>query len=341
MMVRRIMFSLAFLAASLAVADTVYLKSGSTLKGTVAGTSGGEVVFNSDDLGEIKIPLANIVKLENAGTHVLRYHDDRRETRQLSVKDGAYLADGQAIDTAELKEIDPKVDPWHGSVYGAYLAQRGNTFENSWSIYGDVSKKWEYDRFAGNVGYYYTETGTGNGADRNRTTDRWEAQAQHDHFWVGKFFGFERVRYERDMIKNLQARYMVGIGPGYQWLDGDVFETTGKWTFRQDVEILWEKEEYRGESDAKKNGFAALAYTHHLGYVPKWYDNVEFFHNAKYNPQVDDFDKYLLRADVGLTAKLIGDFALNARIEWDYDSKPACDRKKSDVRYIAGLGYKW
>lgn len=334
------MAALAF-GASVALADTVFLKSGSSLSGKVAGVTADTVTFNSDDLGEVKIKIANIVKLDDAGDHVVRYQDDRRETLKLSVDKGAYLTSGKPLDVSQVKEIDPQEETWHGSIYGALTAQRGNTYDNSWSIFGDISKRWEFDRLAANFGYYYSETGTSDGGDRKRSTDRWEAQAQHDHFWLGNFFGFERLRYERDMIKDLQGRYMIGIGPGYQWLDNTPFETTGKWTFRQELEILWEKEEYRGESDAKKNGFAALAYTHHLGYLPKWSENIEFFHNFKYNPDSEDFDKYLLRADIGLSAKVFGDFALNGRIEWDYDSMPADDRKKSDVRYITGLGYKW
>ena len=335
------MAALAF-GATVALADTVYLKSGSSLTGKVAGVTPDEVTFNSDDLGEVKIKIANIVKLEDAGEHIIRYQDNRRETLKLSVAKGAYQTTGKPLDVSQVKEIDPQEDPWHGSVYGALMAQRGNTYDNSWSIFGDVSKRWEYDRFAANIGYYYAESGTSDaGNDSKRTTDRWEAQAQHDHFWGSKFFMFERLGYERDMIKDLQGRYMIGIGPGYQWLDNTPFESTGKWTFRQELEILWEKEEYRGESDAAENGFVALAYTHHLGYLPKWYDNVELFHNFKCNPNAEDFEKYLIRADVGFSAKLIGDFALNARIEWDFDSMPAGDRKKSDLRYIAGLGYKW
>ncbi len=35
------------------------------------------------------------------------------------------------------------------------------------------------------------------------------------------------------------------------------------------------------------------------------------------------------------------DFDLLAKIEWDYNSQPSGNRKKSDYRYIVGLGYKW
>ena len=48
-----------------------------------------------------------------------------------------------------------------------------------------------------------------------------------------------------------------------------------------------------------------------------------------------------MKADIGLTTKVFGDFDLLAKIEWDYNSQPANDRKKSDYRYIVGLGYQW
>ena len=43
----------------------------------------------------------------------------------------------------------------------------------------------------------------------------------------------------------------------------------------------------------------------------------------------------------GHTTKLIWNFVLIAKIEWEYNSMPANNRKKNDHRYIVGLGYKW
>ena len=56
---------------------------------------------------------------------------------------------------------------------------------------------------------------------------------------------------------------------------------------------------------------------------------------------MDDWEKLFVKTDVGLSTKIIMDFDLLAKIEWDYDSQPSADRKKSDLRYIVGLGYKW
>ena len=68
---------------------------------------------------------------------------------------------------------------------------------------------------------------------------------------------------------------------------------------------------------------------------------LEAFHNLEFLPQVDDWDNQLIKADVGFTTKIIMDFDLLAKIEWDYNTQPSVGRKSSDFRYIVGLGYKW
>ena len=332
----------AALSVSCAFADKLLLKSGSFLTGKAAGASNGELTFKSDDLGEIKVKLENIERLEDAGDHVIRYNDNSRETKALGIDKGAWVlvTDEKPLDMGSVKEIDPAAEKWHGRINGAFLASRGNTVENSWSLIANLNRRWEHDRFNADFGYYYSEKGEAD-VDLEKSTDRWEAELQHDHFWLPAFYTYENGRYDRDMIQLLNARYRLGVGVGYQWLDGRVFESTGKWSFNQELGANWVKEEYRFESDAKKDGFAALRYAHHLVYVPKWNEGLNAFHNFEYLPDVDDRNKYLIKADIGFSTKLVNDFDLLAKIEWDFNSMPAGNRKKSDVRYIIGLGYEW
>ena len=322
-------------------ADTLTLKSGSVLKGESGLIQDGKLAFKTEDFGEVKIAIDKIVKLDPVKEHVIQHPDNSTEVVKLGITDGKLTVAEKPLDMTTVKKTDPAIETWHGSINGAFTAARGNTYENSWSIFGNVSRRWEKDRFNADAGYYYSETGTSDGDDKKKTTDRWEIHAQHDHFWLPKFYGFEMGRIERDMIKGLRARYELGIGPGYQWLDKTEFESTGKWSFNQQIAIKWTKEDREDSDDVKDNGYAALSYEHHLNWITKWNKDLEFFHNFRYDPEVDDFDKYLIRADVGFSTKLIYDFSFIAKIEWDYDSKPSDDRKKSDVRYIAGLGYKW
>lgn len=331
---------MAALSCATVLADTVHLKSGTVLTGgTLTAVSSSEVTYKSDDLGEIKIKVENIAKIEDAGEHVVLFNDESRETKKLSVADGAYLADGDTLKMGDVKAIDPGVETWHGSVSVAFTAMRGNSWENSASVFGDLNRRWENDRVKFLGGYYYTKTGQA-GGEKEKSTDRWEIEGQEDHFWSAMFYNYVSAKYESDRIAQLNSRIRVGLGAGLQWLDGYVHEATGKWSFSQEAGVNWIKEDYK-HGDSKEAGFAALRYAHHLTYNPKWNDGVECFHNMEILPEVDEWEKFLAKTDIGFSTKIIGNFDLTGKIEWDFNSQPANNRKKSDYRYIVGLGYKW
>ena len=329
----------AVLAASAAVADTVQMKGGSVLVGETGAVNGDAIKFKSDDLGEIEIKLAKIKSIDKAKNHVVQYKDGTTTDRILVVKDGELWSGDAKLDMTDVKAVDPVPEKWHGSVNVAYNATRGNTYENAATVIANVNRRWEKDRLSGDFTYSYGESGKSGGTSE-KTTDRWQVDVKHDHFWQPKIYHYENARYDRDELQDLDSRFRLGLGLGYQWLDNKVFESTGKWNFNQELGINWVREEY-GHGDSKKAGFAALRYAHHFGYVPKWYSNVEFFHNLEVLPEVDEWEKFLANGDVGLSTKLIMDFDLLAKIEWEYNSKPSGDRKKNDLRYIVGLGYKW
>lgn len=330
----------AMLIASVANADKVYLKSGSFLTGKVGAAGSGELTFDSDDLGEIKIKLENITKLEDMGEHTIKYTDGKEVTKKLAIKDGAYIADSKPIDMASVKAIDPEPSKWHGNINVAFNASRGNTYNNAAAIIANVNRRWDADRLNVDFGYHYGESGE-EGAENQKTDDRWEVEGKHDHFWLEKVYSYEDLKWERDMIQQLRARYRAGIGLGYQWLEDREFDSTGTWNFNQELGVNWIREEYDDSDDDKKSGFCALRYAHHLTYVPKWVENLEFFHNLEILPDAGEWSKLISKCDVGFTTKLIYDFDLMAKIEWEFNSQPANDRKKDDIRYIIGLGYKW
>ena len=330
----------AALLAGAAFADKVTLKSGSFLTGEAGLIQEGKLLFKSDDLGDLKIDIGSIKSLDAAKNHLILYKDNTTEEKILTIKDGE-LHDGKGkLEMANVKATDPAAETWHGNVNIAYNASRGNTYQNTAAVLANVNRRWEKDRLNVDFGYTYAENGKG-GEPTEKTEDRWNVEAKHDHFWWPKIYHYEDLKWERDMIQDLNARYRVGLGGGYQWLENEVFESTGKWNFNQELGVNWIKEEYDNNDDAKDNGFCALRYGHHFGYIPKWTENIELFHNFEILPEVDEWEKFLAKADVGFSTKLIYDFDLIAKIEWEYNSKPANNRKKDDTRYIVGLGYKW
>lgn len=310
---KRAVLAVAVLAAVTAFADKIYLKSGTILTGTGAVTAGDKVKFVSDDLGTIEIAIDKVSHIETATA--------------------------AKVEVAALPVEEKPPETWHGSINLAFESARGNTYKNNLSILANLNRRWDADRLNFDFGYYYSETGTSKDS-REKSTDRWEVEGQHDHFWSPKFYSYENARYESDDIAGIDYRLKLGLGGGYQWFDG-AQSAIGKWSFSQELGAAWVRTSYAVKDSDTEDSFASVRYAHHLKYHPKWDEGVEFFHNFELLPQVDDWENQLMKADLGVTTKIIMDFDLLAKIEWDYNSMPAAGRKSSDVRYIVGLGYKW
>jgi putative salt-induced outer membrane protein YdiY len=315
----------AALAAALsASADKVTMKSGTVLTGTAGEIRDGFLMFASEDFGDMALKVESVASLESEKTFA----------------EGEMPFDVTAP-APEVVETEEEEDhAWHGSINVAYMSSRGNTYNNNASVLFNINRRWEEDRVKGDLGYYYSKTGTSK-ATRETTSNRFEGEGQHDHFWAEKIYTYENARYDSDKIAGLNYRLRLGAGLGYQWLDGYECEHTGKWSFSQEAGFAWVRTGYKLKDPDAEESYCSFRYAHHLTYNPKWNENVEGFHNLEYMPDIADWEVYLMKADIGFTTKILMDFDLLCKIEWEYNSTPSAGRKSSDTRYIVGLGYKW
>ena len=341
MQIKTIMTVAAAFAASIALADKVTFKSGATLTGTAGSLADGKLVFTSDDVGEVKIDIAKIAKLESAGNHVVLFKDGESAEKPVTVADGAYAvregAGVKPLAMENVKAIDPDIQTWHGSVNASASATRGNTVGESATIIADVSRRWEHDRLTASTGYYFEQSGDSK-QSKQKTTSRFELQAQEDHFWTSDVYSYVSGKYEFDRIMRLDYRYRLGAGLGYQWFENEDLGI-GKMSFNQEIGLSYVEEKYEHKG---VNEYSAFRYAHHFAWEVAKVEGLSFTHNLEYLPDTGDWSgNYLIDADVGLAYAFRANWQLIAKIEWDYQKKIAETAKHSDLRYILGIGYKW
>jgi putative salt-induced outer membrane protein YdiY len=326
------------ICAITAFADTVEFKSGAKLTGKVVKIVGGEIVFNSDDVGEVKIKEDKVASLVTEKANTVQYNDKTTQDGVIAMKDGKYTLEGKDLNMADVKAVNPEIEKWHGSVNFSGTASRGNTVSEKATILAALNRSWEKDRFSSALGYYYSQSGTSK-ENKEKTEDRFELTAQEDHFWATKVYSYLNFKYERDGINNLEHRYRFGLGIGYQWLDGYNHEATGAWSFKQEAGMTYVLEKYES---LDRDTYPSFRYAHNLKWVPRWVEGFAVTHNFEYLPDTEDWaNNYLLNTDIGFTKDLVGGWQLIGLFEWDYNSMPAPGTKKSDLRYTIGLGYKW
>lgn len=323
-----------------AFADRVTFTSGAFLTGTAGDFSGGKLNFKSEEVGEVAIDISKIATLESENEHVIR-HPDMTLTRALvTVVDGKYMVDDDGelkeLDMKNVKDIDPTPEKWHGSVNLSATATRGNTTGESVSLTADVNRRWEKDRFTASTGYYFSQSGDSR-ENKRKDTSRYELTAQEDHFWSAKMYSYVSGKYETDRIMELNYRYRVGAGLGYQWLEKEDLGV-GPLSFNQELGAEWIFERYK---PIENDDYAALRYAHHFAWDIVALDGMAFTHNLEFLPQVDDWENHLINADVALTYAFRPNWHLKLAAEWNYHSKVAQGIKHSDIRYILALGYKW
>ena len=330
--------ALAAAVAAAAQADKVTLKSGSFLTGVAGEIAGDELKFKSDDLGDIKIKLANIASMESAKKHVIVYTDKTREEAELVVDEGALMKDGDKLDMGKVKTIDPEAEAWHGSVNLSASMARGNTVSESATLLADANRRWEYNRFTSSLGYYFAQSGDTK-ASKQKTASRFEVNGQDDIFFFGDgVYAYVNGKYEFDKIMDLERRIRLGTGLGYQWLEG-VAVGPGKLSFNQELGFSWVDEKYEHKDG---DDFATLRYAHHLAWSVGWIENFDITHNFEYLPDLEDLgDNYLIDTDIGFGYMFLPSWQFVAKIEWDYARKTAPGVKHSDLRYMLGVGYKW
>lgn len=330
--------ALAVLAASVARADKLTLKSGSFLTGEAGEISGGEIAFKSDDLGDMKIKIEKIASLESSKRHLIVYKDDTSESKELVVDDGALMKDGDKLDMDKVKAIDPAPEAWHGSINLSASMARGNTVSESATLLADASRRWEWNRLTTGLGYYFAQSGDSKDS-KQKTASRFEIQAQDDIFVAdSSLYLYGNGKYEFDKIMDLDRRLRLGAGLGYQWLDGlEMF--AGKVSFNQEAGFSWVDEKYK-RNDGED--YATFRYAHHLVWDVACIDNLQFTHNLEYLPDLEDLgDNYLIDSDAGFTYTFLPSWQIIGKLEWDYSRRTAAGVKHSDFRYMLGLGYKW
>jgi putative salt-induced outer membrane protein YdiY len=320
-----------------AFADKLVLKSGSVLLGKTDVIRDGKVTFNADDIGSVTIPADKIAKLESEAKHVIQYQDGTTENKSVTVAEGKILIESKAV-PANVKAIDPIVEKWHGSVNASATATRGNTVGESVSIIANVNRRWENDRFTASAGYFFEQSGDTK-EDKQKTVSRFELEAQQDHFWSKKFYSYINGKYEFDKIMELDYRYRIGAGLGYQWFEKKDFGF-GAMSFNQELGGAYVAEKYKTVDD--NDQFGTFRYGHHYAWNIAAVAGLDFIHDLEYLPAVDEWaDNYMINTDTGVTYAFMANWQLIAKVEWDYKSKVGRDTKRSDIRYILGLGYKW
>lgn len=214
--------------------------------------------------------------------------------------------------------------PWASSADAGLTLTRGNSDTLLFTLKFLTDKKTPVNEYNFDVDGAYGDNNSVKSAETLHGFGQW------NHLFSEKFYGYLRVEGLHDGIAGVKYRFTVGPGAGYYLIKDTqttlateiggsyVFEKLGDVNSAYETLRLAERFEYKFKNHGART-----------------WQTLEIL------PQVDNFNNYLVNAEVGIEAAIAKNLSLQAYIDDNYNSEPAFGLKKNDVKLVSGVSYKF
>lgn len=335
MKLSKTLLCLAVAASSMPLlADTVWLKNGDRLTGTIELFDGGKLLLKTEYGGTIHLDSAKIATLQSDRELLVKqsdFHGERTKSLKPAAAGQVELVNGEAPKVVALDSISQILPPkpliedwrWDGNIDFSADYKKTENDVKDYAVDLDTKAKhglWRH----GFTAEYDHET-----KDALKKTDKLELGYDLDRFLTEHWFWQGQLKYSHDRIEELESQRTVGTGPGYQFWDNELgaFSLAGLFN-RNDFEFA--------NGEQKHFNSAALEWDYKRYLLGK---NFELYTQGEIGaPFIDEID-YILDSEAGLRYKLNSWASLSLKAEWDKVGSQFGDTEER--RYLFGLGVGW
>jgi hypothetical protein len=316
------------------MADTVWMKNGDRLSGTIRVFDGGKLMLETDYSGVLSLDWSQVATLESEQELLVKGGDEsgeRADALKAAATGKVTLSNGGQPRTVELGSIQQIMKPkpivedflWKGNVDVAMDYKRAESDTDDYDI--DLKTQARHGKWRHNAAMDYNRELTNDVV----STDNWGAEYALDRFLDEQWFWQGQLEYKRDKIEDLARQRTLGTGPGYQLWDDELgaFSVAG----------LLNRTDYAYASGKKVNFYAISMKWDYRRYLMG--KSIELFSLGEVGKPLSGVADYALDAEVGLRYKVTDWASLNLKAEKDQLS--GSDGDKDETRYTLGFGVGW
>lgn len=332
------------LAPLAAAQDKVTLSNGDVITGIIKTMADGKITVTSPMVGDVTVPIANVVNITTAGNVKLVSQTGETYDRRITGLDhGQLKLDGDpplnGLLLASLGAINPPLKPpdmWTGSVRvnGAWAG--GNTDRRAVGAAFDAVRRSDIDRITADAAWDYAEDMKADDPATVANEHVWSlsqrragAGLKYDYFLSKKVYALASTRALSDTLADLKLRYTIGAGLGYQMIEND------------DTNLLVEgglsylNETYRSNTPGVDYIAARLAYkvSQKLG------ENTKLLHGTEAFPSLEHARDVNFTMRTELQTNLTKSMIASLGWFWDWDNTPAPGANRSDHRVLLAIGW--
>ncbi len=152
---------------------------------------------------------------------------------------------------------------------------------------------------------------------------------QYNRLFTERWYGYGRIDGLHDAVADVEYRLTFSPGVGYYFIKSERTRLSAE----AGPGFIYEK-----QGDDTKGYFTARLAER---FEHKVNDKTHIWQSVEVLPQVDDFDNYLLNAEVGVETQLTQRLHLRTLLQDTYDNEPAPDRKKNDIKVVTAVAWKF
>lgn len=335
----RILAALLLVGASgLALADTVVLRNGDRLTGTIKHLSPDKLTLATQWGGEVSIDRAEVASF--ATDRPVRWSrqwggEPNRATFGLAEAPGVVTIDEgdgpKQVPMSRVALLRPKPhETEDGVAYkGRVMLSTGWSEGNS-----DSERIWAEADFAARARDWRYDLGLKlrRESDGGQTTaDHWLASGKHDRFVEETRFWYLRGSLERDRFKDLSLRSAVGAGYGWQLIDSERTQLS----LRAGADAVSE-DRIAAPDEAYPAAGWGVDFKHRLDFA-----SAELFHDQQGYWNLEDTGKMTVRSRSGIRLPVREGLTASLQLNVDWEREPSPGRRSTDSTWLLGLGYQW
>lgn len=171
-------------------------------------------------------------------------------------------------------------------------------------------------------------------SDSEKTAESLHGFGQYNRLLSERAFIYARVEGLHDEIAAVKYRGIFSPGGGYYFIK------TLMASLRGEVGPAFIYDRTLGhDGNYHDKGYMTLRLAER--YDQKINDRVKLWQMAEILPQVDDFENYLVNAEIGIETSITPKLSLRSYLQDSYHSRPSAGREKNDIKLVTAIAYKF
>lgn len=325
------------LLASSVLADTVEMKNGDRISGTIVLLDGGRLLVKTTYAGTLSLDVQQVASLGSTQEFKIKLEasDESQLARLQSEQPGNVQlaqagASTQTVAISNIYRLVPYQQQklasdllWSGSLQLAADFKRKENDSDKYDL--SLASQLRHSRWRhGFEARYEHET-----KDDNKKTDRFTSSYGLDYFLTQRWFWKGKGKYTHDRLEDVRRQVTLGSGPGFQFWDNTLGSlsastllTHNRYSFAND-----EREHFNSLTtnwDYRRYFLAKTLELYYQGEI-----------GLPFTPVID----YMLDNEVGIRYKINSWASFSVRTEWEKIKSRQGDL--NDRRYLLGVGVSW